>query len=288
MASGAIAAHAPAKINLALHVVGRRVDGFHLLETLIVFTRFGDTLTVSEAERDEVAVEGDYAALVPADGSNLVARARDALRALSPADAVPVRIALDKRIPVMGGVGGGSSNAAAALKALDGLWNLQTDPGRLADIAISLGADVPMCLESRPLVARGIGEIIEPVHGLPPLHLVLVNPGTTVSTPRIFAGLTRRDNPPLPALPAWRDARALARWLSQTRNDMAATAEALEPSIGDAIAVLSGTQPLLARMSGSGATCFGLYPDEASAERAAADIASRRPGWFVTATQTTL
>ncbi|MCO5063266.1 MAG: 4-(cytidine 5'-diphospho)-2-C-methyl-D-erythritol kinase [Rhizobiaceae bacterium] len=273
---------APAKINLALHVTGKRPDGYHLLETLVVFTRLGDRLTATCAARDDLEITGRYATGLPVDYSNLVIRARDAFRAWSPSG--PVRLSLEKNLPIASGIGGGSSDAAATLRALA---RLEGEEGRdFAAIGGSLGADVPMCLVLRPLIARGIGEVLEPVSGLPELALVLVNPGVHVSTPDVFRGLPHADNPALAPLPEKLDFTSLVAWLRASRNDLQMPAERLAPSIGEALAALEGTNPAFARMSGSGATCFGIYENVAEAERAAQLMRAARPDWFIAATST--
>ncbi|RUX96383.1 4-(cytidine 5'-diphospho)-2-C-methyl-D-erythritol kinase, partial [Mesorhizobium sp. M2A.F.Ca.ET.040.01.1.1] len=166
---------APAKINLALHVTGRRDDGYHLIESLAVFTRFGDRLEIEPAEQDEFSVFGRYAAGLPLDDGNLVVKARDALRREAGVQRTPpVAIRLEKNLPVASGVGGGSSDAAAALNGLARLWKLDIDEISLARIGLSLGADLPMCLKSKPLVARGIGDEVSPLSAFPALGLVLV------------------------------------------------------------------------------------------------------------------
>jgi 4-diphosphocytidyl-2-C-methyl-D-erythritol kinase len=287
LAVAAVAEAAPAKINLALHVVGRRADGYHLIESLSVFTAFGDRIAVEPAARDVVSVRGPFAAEVPDGPENLVVRARDALRAVAGRRAGdPVLIALEKNIPAMSGVGGGSSDAAAVLRALARHWDLDIGAARLAEIGLSLGADVPMCLRSSPLMARGVGEDIEDIDGFPPLFLVLVNPRVAVATPRVFAALASRDNPPLPPLPERIAAAPLLDWLAATRNDLMTPALSLEPAIGGTLDVLAGEGALFSRMSGSGATCFGVFADGAAARDAAAAIAAARPDWFVTATGT--
>jgi 4-diphosphocytidyl-2-C-methyl-D-erythritol kinase len=278
----ASAEHAPAKINLALHVTGRRADGYHLLESLAVFTEFGDRLTVAPAAEDSFAVTGPFAALVPVDAGNLVIRARDALRALDAAAAARVAITLEKNLPIASGIGGGSSDAAAALRALSRHWRMVAD---LAALSLKLGADVPMCLSARSLIARGIGEMLKPV-SLPSLSLVLVNPGVAVSTPEVFRALANRENPALPPLPLALDAASVLDWLRTTRNDLEAPAKALAPVIGDALDALDRSGAQFTRMSGSGATCFGLFESGAAAEAAAASIRINNPGWFVAATVT--
>ncbi len=288
LAASPLAEAAPAKINLALHVTGRRGDGYHLIESLAVFTRFGDRLQVSAAEEDGLAVSGRYAAGVPVDGRNLIAMARDALRkAAGRRNAFPVAVALEKNLPVASGIGGGSSDAAAALRLLARIWGLDIDAAELAEIALSLGADVPMCLAAQPLMARGIGENVEPLPAVPSLGLVLVNPGVPVSTPQVFSALRRRDNEPLPALPARIDFHSLRNWLEATRNDLEAPAREIQPAVADALRALKRADAGFARMSGSGATCFGLYETGNVAKRAAAAIRARHPDWFVAATRTT-
>ncbi|WP_404926833.1 4-(cytidine 5'-diphospho)-2-C-methyl-D-erythritol kinase [Mesorhizobium sp. ORM16] len=277
---------APAKINLALHVTGRRDDGYHLIESLAVFTRFGDRIEIALAERDDFSVSGRYGPDVPVDGSNLVLRARDALRqAAGPRGTPPVAIKLEKNLPVASGVGGGSSDAAAVLRGLAASWQLDIDDVALARIGLSLGADIPMCLAARPLIARGIGEVLSIVPDFSALGLVLVNPGKAVSTADVFNALSRRDNDPLPPLPRVVDFHGLRNWLEITRNDLEPAARAIEPDIGKALSVLNKAGAGFARMSGSGATCFGLFETGNVAKRAAADIRARQPDWFVAATR---
>ncbi len=288
LAASPLAEAAPAKVNLALHVTGRRDDGYHIIESLVVFTRFGDRVQAFAAEEDGLAVSGRYAAGVPADGRNLIVMARDALRkAAGSRNAFPVAIALEKNLPVASGIGGGSSDAAAALRLLSRIWGLDIDAAELARIALSLGADVPMCLAAQPLVARGIGENVEPLPAFPSLGLVLVNPGVPVSTPQVFSALRERDNEPLPPLPARIDFHSLRNWLEATRNDLEAPAREIQPAVADALRALKRADAGFARMSGSGATCFGLYETGNVAKRAAAAIRARHPDWFVAATRTT-
>lgn len=278
---------APAKINLALHVTGRRADGYHLIDSAVTFTRFGDRIGVEEAPIDGFSTIGPYAHLIPAGADNLVLRARDLLRGLASSACPPVRIMLDKNLPPASGIGGGSSDAAATLRALDRHWQLDLGETRLRDAALSLGADLPMCLAARPLRASGIGERLEPVDAMPALDMVLVNPGVEVATPAVFAALARRDCAPLPALPRSLSRTSLLDWLALTRNDLEAAATTIAPAIGEALAALEEAGAAFARMSGSGATCFGLFEGAAAAARAAKAISAAHPGWFVTATQTT-
>ncbi len=278
-----ISVAAPAKINLALHVVGRRADGYHLIETLAVFTRFGDRLSVEAAETDLFEVTGPFAAAIPSDGSNLVIRARDFLRERF--DLPPVRIVLEKNLPAASGIGGGSSDAAAALKALAELCGLELSERELRDLGLALGADLPMCLAARPLLARGIGDELTVLPDFPAVGLVLVNPGVAVSTAEVFSSLASRENEKLPPLPSRIDFHSLRNWLEITRNDLQAPARELAPEIGAALAALDKANSGFSRMSGSGATCFGLFETGNVAKRAAAAIRARHPDWFVAATR---
>ena len=281
---------AHAKINLALHVTGQRDDGYHLLDTLVAFTREGDRLTFAPSAENRFTLSGRFGPMLEADadgGNNLVLRARDGLAALlaeSGRLTPPVHIHLEKNLPLSSGIGGGSADAAATLRGLQRLWNFSPDPGALARLALSLGADVPMCLESRSLIARGIGEEIMPVT-LPAFPILLVNPLLPVSTPAVFRLLTNKDNAPLP--PAiTRAGRADARAIAALRNDLQPPAERLEPVIAALIAEIAATGADVARMSGSGATCFGLFPDGESLSMARETLSARHPDWYVAATST--
>ena len=277
---------APGKINLALHVIGRRDDGYHLLETLTVFTRFGDRVTISRAEEDVFSATGPFSSDVPSDEDNLVITARDRLRAAFPlAECPPVSITLEKNMPIASGLGGGSSDAAATLKALASIWELATTKSELAQLGPALGADVPMCVAARPLLASGIGEKISMVPDFPELSLVLVNPGVQVPTAQVFGGLKSHENDGLPALPGRLSLDTLVEWLKRTRNDLERCAKSIAPEIDDALHELGLTGALVTRMSGSGATCFGLFENDTQAQGAAKHILRERPGWFVVATR---
>jgi 4-diphosphocytidyl-2-C-methyl-D-erythritol kinase len=284
--AGAGARLAPAKINLALHVTGLRPNGYHTIESLAVFTRFGDRLDAAPAEADSFAVSGKYAVDVPADDGNLILKARDTLRQRFGADATPpVALSLEKNLPVASGIGGGSSDAAASLRALIKVWKLVVDEAELARIGLALGADVPMCLIAQPLLARGVGDELDVLPNFPSLGLVLVNPGVAVSTAEVFAGLEHRDNEKLPPLPKKIDFHSLRNWLEITRNDLQPVAQKLHPAIGRALSALKRADAGFARMSGSGATCFGLFETGNVAKRAAASIRSHYPEMFVAATR---
>ncbi|WEX08119.1 4-(cytidine 5'-diphospho)-2-C-methyl-D-erythritol kinase [Chelativorans sp. AA-79] len=277
---------APAKINLALHVTGRRDDGYHTLESLVVFAGYGDRLTAAAADRDSFSVRGPFAAGLPGE-ANLVLRARDLLRERFGARAErPVALTLEKNLPVAAGVGGGSSDAAAALNLLVRFWGIDAQPAALAEIGVRLGADIPMCLAARPLIARGIGETLEPVPSLPPLSILLVNPGLPLATPVVFAALMERENPPLRALPPDAGLAELVDWLRRARNDLEPPALSLMPEIGGVLGQMRTEGALIARMSGSGATCYGIFKTPGEARRAGIAIAGRHPRWLVQATTT--
>lgn len=259
---------APAKVNLALHVTGRRADGYHLLDTLVVHGGWSDTVSAARAAgtgaRVSLTIDGPHAAGLSAGDDNLVLRAArlladEAARLGRPV--FPLDLRLEKHLPVASGVGGGSSDAAATLRLLDRLWGLDLGRERLAALSLPLGADVPMCVIGEPLRARGIGDEIAPIAPLPPFRLELANPGVPVSTPAVFRALASRENPPLPPLPDhFADVEALVAWLGATRNDLEAAAISIAPSIAETLADMRARPGcLFARMSGSGATCFGIF-----------------------------
>lgn len=284
-----VARLAPAKVNLALHVTGRRPDGYHLLDMLVVFARFGDLVRIEAADEDSFSVSGPYASGIPLDAGNLVVRARDALRSHARRELPPVAIHLEKNLPVASGIGGGSSDAAATLLALDEIWALGLGFDALVRLGLGLGADLPMCLHGAargtPLAARGIGEELTPLAGLPDLPILLVNDGTAVSTPDVFRTLDRRDHPAL-SLSTPGEIGALCAYLQTTRNDLLLPALKLAPQIGAKLDLLRANGALHAQMSGSGATCYAIFSDMGAARRAAATIAALKPEWFVVATRT--
>lgn len=265
---------APAKINLALHVTGRRADGYHLLDSLVVFADAGDRLTLADAPALTLAITGPQAGNLPVTEDNLVLRAA---RAIGEGTAA---ITLEKVLPVASGIGGGSADAAAALRLIA---RVRGRPLPTPDAVLQLGADVPVCLSGRPVRMTGIGEALVPLaHPLPPVWLVLANPMQGVATPQIFGALERRENPPMRDLPRLRSAAELAAWVAMQRNDLEHPAERLLPVIGQVRAALSAQAGcLVARMSGSGATCFGLFADPLSASAAARAIRCVQGGWWV-------
>ncbi len=270
-----IKAFAPAKINLTLHVTGQRADGYHLLDSLVVFADVGDRITIISADKTTLEVTGPMAAGVPTDGSNLVMKAAALF-------GVPLQISLSKYLPAAAGIGGGSSDAAATVMAIAELL----EEKRLPDVS-ALGADVRVCLMRQAARMSGIGEQVTPVPDLPPLHAVLVNPGVDVPTPAVFKALPNKQNPAMPKrLPRWKDAPALINWLASQRNDLEPPAIAQTPEIAEVLEALTRCPALrLARMSGSGATCFGLFPTQDTAEAAATRLRSSHPGWWVRATK---
>ena len=269
-----ISEFAPAKVNLALHVTGQRPDGYHLLDSLVVFAGIGDRVSVTSSDVLSLEVVGSDIDDVPRDGRNLIlkaARLFDENRGAS--------IVLEKNLPTASGIGGGSSDAAAALRALSDLWKLPL-PGP-KDV-LRLGADLPVCMKPQPQRMQGIGEILHPVPGLPQMHMVLVNPRVGVATPSVFGRMDTKIHPPLEDIPAGLDTAGFVSWLAQQRNDLQAPAIAGLPVIQDVLDAISVTANChLARMSGSGATCFGLYETTAQAVLAEASVRKAHPDWWV-------
>jgi 4-diphosphocytidyl-2-C-methyl-D-erythritol kinase len=276
---------APAKVNLYLHVVGRRADGYHLLDSLVAFADIGDRVEAAPVAGLSLTLAGPEAgALAGLGEENLVLRAARLLAAVVAAEA-PGRappgaaLRLDKHLPAASGIGGGSSDAAAALRVLARLWNSQINETRLAALATELGADVPACLAARPVWVGGIGERLEPATGLPAAGIVLANPRRPLPTAEVF----RTRQGPFGAAarfdPMPRDAAGLASALKARGNDLTAAAVRLVPEIAavlDRVAALPGA--LLARMSGSGATCFALFADREAALAAGRVLAAAEPG----------
>jgi 4-diphosphocytidyl-2-C-methyl-D-erythritol kinase len=280
-ATAPVALLAPAKVNLYLHVTGRRDDGYHLLDSLVAFADVGDVVTVTPSERWRFAVDGPFAAAVPGGEDNLVMRAARALAAAAGTDRCAA-IGLDKRLPVAAGLGGGSADAAAALRALIRLWGLAVDDDDLTRLALPLGADLPACLAGRPVFVGGIGDRLAPAPPLPPVWLVLANPGRPLATAAVYGrrhGAFSRD---ARFTEAPSSAAALAKVVGERHNELTAAATALEPAVGEVVDRLSALEgALLARMSGSGASCFALFADGAAAASAAAGLARERPDWWV-------
>ena len=275
---------APAKLNLYLHVLGRRPDGFHLLDSLVAFAAVADEVSAAPASALSLEVSGPHAAsLGTSSRDNLGWRAAELLAAQA-GRAPGAALALVKNLPVAAGIGGGSSDAAAALKALAALWRLDLDPSALAALGAELGADVPVCLAGRAAWLSGAGEIVEPAPALPEVTAVLVNPGIALPTAAVFKAHVRPFSQPARFAKMPGDAAGLAAVLAERGNDLTAAAIALVPAIGDVLdrlAELDGA--LMARMSGSGATCFALFAAAEAAAAAAAALRAERPGWWVAA-----
>jgi 4-diphosphocytidyl-2-C-methyl-D-erythritol kinase len=291
---------APAKINLFLHVLGRRESGHHLLDSLVAFTELGDALAAGPPSGDDpegvtLGVEGPFGtALVGEMGDrNLALRAARLLQKEAGVSR-GARLRLVKRLPLASGIGGGSADAAAALRALARFWGVDLPRARFDALALELGADVPACFVSQPAHMEGIGERLTPMQ-LPDAGVVLVNPRTPLSTARVFeeyARLREERGAPyrrsLAMIPAFADARVLAEWLDQaTDNDLTEAAGRLEPAVAETLIALSEVpEALMVRMSGTGATCFALFADSEAAVNGARWLGQRRPRWWIAATTT--
>lgn len=281
---GAFSETARAKINLALHVTGRRGDGYHVLDSLVVFPDIADRLSLEQAAAPELRLEGPFASALEGPAQeNLVFKAVHRFAETS-GTSPDVRLTLEKNLPVASGIGGGSADAAAALRLMERFTGQPLPQQQRRHLALSLGADVPVCLDQKPTRMSGIGDLLTPAPAMPPAGIVLVNPMEAVSTPAVFKAMTKRDNLSLPNLPdRFADLDALCAYLAETRNDMQAAAEALCPAITDVIAALNALPDVLfARMSGSGATCFALC-EPGRENRLAADIAAGHPDWWIAA-----
>ena len=273
---------ARAKINLFLHAGAKRADGFHELESLVAFADTGDVLCFEPADTLSLATDGPFASAIQNEPDNLVLKAGRALAAHACTEP-RAKIALTKNLPVASGIGGGSADAAAALRGLAKLWKLDYPLHAMAGVALPLGSDVPVCLASRPAWMTGRGEHVTPV-ALPHVAMVLVNPGVAISTADVFARLHSRTGTGTPKPGAIHSAGELVTYLKTTTNDLEAPAREIAAVIGDVLAALSGA--MLSRMSGSGATCFGIYADDAAANAAAVTISKAHPHWWVKATHT--
>lgn len=270
-------AFAPAKINLALHVTGQRSDGYHMLDSLVMFADVGDIITVSKAQITSLTVTGPMANCVPTGSDNLVMRAAALM-------GTPAKITLEKHLPAAAGIGGGSSDAAACLRALARLYNVPL-PER--DALMTLGADVPVCMENGLSRMRGAGEMIDLLGMAPNWSMILVNPGVLVPTAAVFAALTDKQNAPMPDdFDVQADWLPQIDWIARQRNDLETSATLLEPRIGavlEALRMQSGCT--LARMSGSGATCFAIMSDDDSCDAAVAQLRRDHPDWWVMPTE---
>jgi 4-diphosphocytidyl-2-C-methyl-D-erythritol kinase len=276
---------APAKINLCLHVGEKRADGYHDLESLVAFAGLGDEIVLAPGEDISLQLDGPFGSALAADESNLALRAARLLAESAHARA-GARIRLTKNIPVAAGLGGGSADAAAVLRGLVRLWNLPLDRSIRREIAAVIGADVPVCIDSAAAWMEGRGERVTPLPALPSLWLLLANPRVAVPTAQVFAMLRERRGLGMQCpLTAFEDACAVVHFLRSTTNDLEAPALAFAPVIGDVLEEMRRLPGVpLARMSGSGATCFGLFAEEQLCSEATAALRQRRPEWWIEST----
>lgn len=261
---------ARAKVNLCLHVTGLRDDGYHLLDSIVAFTDLGDVLTFTPADSLSLSIDGPFADGLSGDDDNLILRAARCF-----AGTTGAAIHLQKNLPVASGIGGGSADAAATLHGLSALWNL---PLPDAATQLTLGADVPVCVIGKTVRMQGVGEDITPVSGLPALPVVLINPGIGVSTPAVFTSLNNKNNSALDS------GKPSLEWLRTQRNDLQKPATSLAPVIADVLAALEQSGAHLVQMSGSGATCFGIFNTEKDAQTVASYLGKKNPDWWVQAT----
>lgn len=267
-------AFAPAKINLTLHVTGQRLDGYHLLDSLVVFADVGDRITVSPATQTRLTISGPMASGVPVDRRNLVLQAANLM-------GVTADIHLEKHLPAAAGLGGGSSDAAATLRALSEMAGKPLP--NMAEV-LPLGADVPLCMSEGLIRMRGIGEKLEHLGAPQTLSLILVNPGVSVSTGAVFQGLARKDFAPMDERLAELHAEDWIAWLATQRNDLETPAIAHAPKIGQVLQALRQCDGcLLARMSGSGATCFAIMQNDDTRDSTAIRLKRDNPDWWIKA-----
>lgn len=276
-----IKANAPAKVNLTLHVTGQRDDGYHLLDSLVVFADVSDQLGATTAPDLRISVNGPFSPGVPTDHTNLIMRAADVLRQARGVS-LGAALSLEKHLPHAAGIGSGSSDAAATLNMLAKLWAVAPLPASAPEV-LALGADVPVCLHApKPARMSGIGEDLSPVPRLPDCALVLVRPPVDVPTNAVFQALQSKNGTPMTALPEGLDFEGFATWLAAQRNDLQAPAEVIAPEIKEAILKLESLPAVsVAGMSGSGATCFALVKDMAAARHVARIVQVSQMNWWV-------
>lgn len=282
----ALTALAPAKVNLFLHVGAPAADGYHPLCSLMVFADVGDRVTAHAADALGLHVTGPFAGALAGEADNLVLRAARALLARAKGPVAPVGLILDKQLPVASGLGGGSSDAGAALRLLRREMGIAVDDGALEALAAELGADGAACLWGRPVLAQGWGERLSAAPRLPALDAVLVNAGTPVSTPAVYRRFDAQARfgavAPPPAPEAFERTEEVAAWLAGLRNDLEAPAIAVAPEVGVVLDLLAAEpETLLARVSGSGGTCFALCASDIEAESLAQRVSAMAPAWWV-------
>ena len=281
----------PIKINLALHVVGERNDGYHLLDSLVCFSFEGDVLSYKPAKINSFSIVGSQSVELAADANNLVSKARDIFVKKFPLKAEPCQLILEKNLPVASGIGGGSGDAAGVFALLKQQWQIEASNEELFKLGLTLGADVPMCLSAflnrQSLRVSGIGEKLQPVDCCA-VPMVLVNHGQSISTPEIFKLLGNKKSLPLDInFAKLANLHSLVNELKKTHNDLYECARHVEPELENVLEMLDVNGALLSRMSGSGATCFGIYENIETAEEVARKIKSQKPDWFVKAVETT-
>lgn len=268
---------APAKLNLTLHITGKREDGYHLLESLVVFLEIGDKISVQKSDDLSLSVSGLFSDSLVVSDDNIMLKAARALQVTANVSH-GAALELEKAIPIGAGLGGGSADAAATLHALNDLWGCGLSLSDLCEIGEKLGADVPACLHGVPLMMTGIGEKIEPVDALPSLPIVLVNPSVPLLTKDVYAAYASRRTPSVP----WRVGEAL----KSARNDLEPAAMVLCPVVKDVLEIISQQDGnLFSRLCGSGSTCFGVFENAELAARAAHEIQALHPHWWVRATR---
>ena len=272
--------HAPAKINLYLHIVGRRADGYHELDSLVGFTAHGDVIQVRQHERLYLEINGPFGSSLPANDDNLIVRAARALAGETGCRG-GAHITLKKNLPVSSGIGGGSADAAATLKALNLLWETGLADEDLAALGLNLGADIPVCILSKTARMNGMGEMVSKVENLPPLGVILINPGIPISTRRVFKMHQGKFSPTV-ELQTIEDTEVFYEFLARQKNDLQDLAIRIVPAIKEALDILSEeTGCRLVRLSGSGATCFGLFDNESLAKASGRSISCKYPNWWV-------
>ena len=261
---------ARAKINLCLHVTGQRDDGYHLLDSIVVFADIGDQITMKPSDAFSLKINGPFANGLSAGDDNLALQAAR----IFANDCKGAAITLTKNLPVASGIGGGSADAAATLRAMARMTGAQLPP----DAGLSLGADVPVCLQSIPCRMEGIGERITPLTDFPSLWAVLVCPKAKITTPDVFAALKTKENAPIGKMA---NQESMGQFLQRQRNDLENPSIGGAKEIGDCLAQINQQGAFLTRMSGSGATCFGLFETRQASEKAARTLAGSNPGWWV-------
>lgn len=269
---------ANAKINLALHITNKMENGFHQLETIVTFAEFADEINIQKNNEIKMKIIGEQAKNL--DGKNIIIKTAEMMKKYTDSNQ-GAEIILDKKLPVASGMGGGSSNAAATIMALKELWGSNIGQAKIMEIAKKLGADVPMCIIGKPLMAKGIGEKITLIENMPEFAIVAVNPQKKLESKKVFENLKKINNPPLEKIPKTENMGEWIEWLKNCRNDMTDAASKLMPEIKKCLKIIESTEPKITRMTGAGATCFGLYTSIEDAQNAQEKIKMKHPNWWV-------